>query len=249
MVLNIPPQNTFLYKSNWTHALDESLLESIIRLKHEHDMAGTVVPKPFFDIVAADMAYDLGVTMPWEALYDRLQFLESRYLSFKALVKEDGVRWDEPNNIVVATDDTWKTILKKNQLAGAYYRQAEPAYYQLYNMFGPKEEMQVQENEVIVISDTTVPLVATNPDGPEVVAETSDTVLSPVWPNELKSRRKLFDDDQSNGTRESSKGRQTMPPPPRPLKIQRRPPLPNASPCDSSCASSSPGGWWKNMNN
>ena len=57
------------------------------------------------------MAYDLGVTMPWEALY-RLQFLESRYLSFKALVKEDGVRWDEPNNIGVATDDTWMTILK-----------------------------------------------------------------------------------------------------------------------------------------
>ncbi|KAG6433260.1 hypothetical protein SASPL_104868 [Salvia splendens] len=240
MALNIPPQNTFLYKSNWTHALDESLLESIIRLKHEHDMAGTVIPKPFFDIVAAYMAYDLGVTMPWEALYDRLQFLESRYLSFKALVKEDGVRWDEPNNIVVATDDTWTTILKKNQLAGAYYRQAEPTYYQLYNMFGPKEEMQVQENEVIVISDTTVPLVATNPDGPEVVAETSDTVLSPVWLNELKSRRKLFNDDQSNGTRESSNGRQTMPPPPCPLKIQRRPPMPNASPCGSSCASSSP---------
>ncbi|XP_047951716.1 uncharacterized protein LOC125197032 [Salvia hispanica] len=109
------------------------------------------------------MAYDLGVTMPWEALY-RLQFLESRYLSFKALVKEDGVRWDEPNNIGVATDDTWMTILKKHKLAGAYYRQSEPAYYQLCIMFGPKEEMQVQENEVIVISDTTIPLVATNPD-------------------------------------------------------------------------------------
>lgn len=43
MALNIPPQKSFLYKSNWTHALDESLLESIIRLKHEHDMTGTVV--------------------------------------------------------------------------------------------------------------------------------------------------------------------------------------------------------------
>ncbi|KAG6388887.1 hypothetical protein SASPL_150323 [Salvia splendens] len=63
--------------------------------------------------------------------------------------------------------------------------------------------MQVQENEVIVISDTIVPLVATNPDSPKFVAETSDRVLSPVWPNELKSRRKLFDDDQSNGTRDS----------------------------------------------
>ncbi|KAG6430159.1 hypothetical protein SASPL_108221 [Salvia splendens] len=176
MALNIPPQNTFLYKSNWTHALNENLLESIIRLKHDHDMAGTVVPKLFFDIAAADMAYDLRVTMPWEALYDRLQFLESRYLSFKALVKEDC---------------------------------------------------------------TPLSHFATNPDGPEVVAETSDTVLSPVWPNELKSRRKLFDDDQSNGARESSNGRQTMPPPPRPLKIQCRPPMPNASPCGSSCASSS----------
>ncbi|KAG6397524.1 hypothetical protein SASPL_143693 [Salvia splendens] len=227
MALNIPPQNTFLYKSNWTHALDENLLETIISLKHEHDMTGTVVPKPFFNIAAADMAYNLGVSMPWEALYDRLQFLESRYLSFKALVKEDG----------------------KNRLAGAYYRLAEPAYYQLYNMFGPKEETQDWENEVIVISDTTIPLVATNPDGPALVAETEDTVLSPVWPNELKSRRKLFDDDQSDGTRESSSGRHTMPPPPCPRKIQRRPPMPNAFPCGSSCACSSPGGWWKNMNN
>lgn len=32
-------------------------------------MTGIVVPKPFFDIAAADMAYDLGC-MPWEALYD-----------------------------------------------------------------------------------------------------------------------------------------------------------------------------------
>ncbi|KAL1543875.1 hypothetical protein AAHA92_20794 [Salvia divinorum] len=73
MSLNIPPWKTFFYKANWTHALDESLLQAINRLKQEHGLEGIAIPKPFFHIAAADIAYDLGVNMPWDALYDRLQ--------------------------------------------------------------------------------------------------------------------------------------------------------------------------------
>lgn len=112
MALNIPPQNTYFYKFNWATNVDQCLLDSIIRLNHENDLQGTVIPKPFFITAASDIEYELGIKLEWDALYERWQFLEQRYLSFTALVKEDGMQWIMEDNVVVARDETWVSIFK-----------------------------------------------------------------------------------------------------------------------------------------
>ncbi|KAL1565091.1 hypothetical protein AAHA92_07353 [Salvia divinorum] len=166
-----------------------------------------------------------------------------------------------PNNVIDATDEPWTSILKKNKLAGAYYYVGESTFNQLAIMFGPKVLKQEQDKEVIVVSDTTVLVVATEPIDSEGRADTVETVISPVWAKEPKVRWKLFDEDQNNGDHElSTEGTEyyyAMAPdenvekrqsPPRPREVCGRPPIPNASPAASSCASSSPIGWWGKLN-
>ncbi|KAL1556310.1 hypothetical protein AAHA92_11954 [Salvia divinorum] len=249
MALNIPPQYTYFYKSNWAPNIDQSLLDSIIRLKLENDLEGMVIPKPFFIIAASDIEYDLGIQLQWNALYERLQFLEQRYLSFKALVKEDGTQWIMGENVVIASDETWASIFKKNKLASAYYYEGEPEFNRLSVMFGPKEIKEEKRDDVIVLSDNTIPATST------------EVIISEGLENEAKgpkSRRKLFDEATRAGDCESTNitirshyyimgpngklERKMFSPKPR--KNDGRPPIPNASPGGSSCASSaSPVGW------
>ena len=116
-------------------------------------------------------------------------------------------------------------------------------------MFGPKEVKQEKMDDVIVLSDDTIPATST-----EVITP-NNNVKESKGP---KSRRKLFDEGTRVGDCESTNTKVVhhyyiMGPngklerkmfSPKPLKNDGRPPLPNASPGGSSCASSaSPLGW------
>ncbi|KAL1544819.1 hypothetical protein AAHA92_21622 [Salvia divinorum] len=212
---NFKDQNEYFYHGGWTPEMDNLLLTSILREKQMHSFEGTVIPVEFLYEAEATIEEETGVRVNRDDVYNRLQFLEHRYRSFKGLVDHAGTRWDKPSNKVFASEKTWTAILKNSEFIGAYTVDGEPGFKQMQMLFSGDGLKQNKNQEVITISDTTVEDVEidkTNRLGKvHVRGQSSSATLNP-------SNR--FDEVGNISDRESSNGKQV-----------------------ASCASSSPNAW------
>ncbi|KAL7104208.1 hypothetical protein ACP275_08G228700 [Erythranthe tilingii] len=63
-----------------------------------------------------------------------------------------GVEYDETSNVVTASDEVWKTILKAHTFAFAYRTYGDSEWEELKTIFAPRVVEQKPGNEVIVLS-------------------------------------------------------------------------------------------------
>ncbi|KAG6393033.1 hypothetical protein SASPL_147263 [Salvia splendens] len=210
------------------------------------------MPSQFLYEAQAAIQSEVGCRISRDDLYDRLHVLEQRYRTFKYIDDLPSTYWDIHRGKVVASDEVWKSIIKKNNFASAYYYRDDPEFPQLESLFGEKATKPERNRSVIVISDSTCP-VSDGGGSKAVKPVVSEEVTSPVGADLLKSRRKLFtrelgplDVDSINykghnyyaiGPKEEKKYKFEDVYPPRPRQLDGKKPINSYG---SSCGSSTP---------
>ncbi|KAL1559251.1 hypothetical protein AAHA92_09612 [Salvia divinorum] len=149
-----------------------------------------------------NQASQVGCELTNAELSSWLKVLKYRYNTFKEVVGTHGVRWDVHNNFVVADEEMWKKMFKRNPFVGAYYHRGEPDFYLLATVFG-LSDVKIEDGyetitisdtiEVIAISDPTVP-IAPGPGLPSDSPADPNEVASPILGGATRVRRKLFDE-------------------------------------------------------
>ncbi|KAL1533123.1 hypothetical protein AAHA92_33052 [Salvia divinorum] len=163
-------------------------------MKHDLKWEGTMIPSQFLYEAQVAIQKEVDCMFSWDDLYDRLQLLEQRYHTFKEIVDVPSTYHNSHRNKVVVSDEVWRSIIKKNRFASAYYYRDEPEFPQLESLFGPKVIKSEPKSNVIVISDSTCPV--SDGGGFKTMKPTeSEELSSPVGADLLKSRRKLFTSD------------------------------------------------------
>ncbi|KAL1549623.1 hypothetical protein AAHA92_17703 [Salvia divinorum] len=237
--MNIPLQLCFLYKKCWTPEIDTVLVDTIVRLKDQTKWVLTEFPNYFFFTAAKEIKNLRGTCFTEDELRKRVKFMQVRYQTFKEIINHEGAFWDMPSKSVIVADDVWIKIFKKNAFAAAYYYNHEPLYNKLVMLFGMEDVKIEDEKEVIVISETTEKL-PTEDTNYFTYDEGSEEVNSPFIFPSPNVRRKLFVEDGDQTDRESTTlGRDRVLPKP-PLVPSGK----EKSSRASSCASTSPIGWW-----
>ncbi|KAG6407441.1 hypothetical protein SASPL_130432 [Salvia splendens] len=84
--------------------------------------------------------------------------LEQRYRTFKDIDDLPSTYWDIHRHKGVASNEVWKSIIKRNTFASAYYHREEPEFSQLDSVFGPRVTKSQHNSSVIVISESTCPV-------------------------------------------------------------------------------------------
>ncbi|KAL1550735.1 hypothetical protein AAHA92_18663 [Salvia divinorum] len=198
----ISNQASFFYRGKWNHEMDKILLSTIIKLNHCSGWDGIVVHETVLLEAGKIILGQVGCELTNAELSSRLKVLKSRYNTFKEVVNTHGVRWDVDNNFVVADEEMWKKMFKRNPFVGAYYHRDESDFYLLATVFGLSdikiedghETIMISDTiEVIAISDPTVP-IAPGPGLPSASPADPDEVTSPILGGATRVRRKLFDD-------------------------------------------------------
>ncbi|KAL1562981.1 L10-interacting MYB domain-containing protein-like [Salvia divinorum] len=203
-------QNDYLYQGVWTHELDNLLLSSILREKQLHKFEGTVIPVEFLYEAEATIEEDTCTCVNRDDVYNRLQFLESRYRTFKSLVEHPGTRLDSMSNKVFATEKTWTTILKKNPFAGAYTNNGEPEFKLLQKLFSGEFNVREKSIETIVLSDNTIDLnLFDGEDRGKAHVTGEDVSLKNKHKGKLHPR-KLFDESAHHLDRESTNAEEVL---------------------------------------
>ncbi|KAL1560057.1 hypothetical protein AAHA92_10322 [Salvia divinorum] len=242
MADQIPLQEVFLYKSNWTAEKDSLMLSIIAKSKTKGEWDGSVIPFDLLEHAANVLMAKMGLPFTSHDVYERFRFFEHRYRAF-----------------------TLKVIFKKNNLCSAYYYYGDPEYRQLTQLFGPLTVKKEHHTEVVIISDGTAPLGEQTmpshrgrpPASPTLVV--SESVYSPITTNATKLRSRLFDEDELNvdgGPTMEASGNFYMPIQDGELiskcaKTNMRKPSkktikPSSSPHASSCRSTSTTAWRRN---
>ncbi|KAL1559966.1 hypothetical protein AAHA92_10242 [Salvia divinorum] len=86
MAANVPRQESFFYKSNWTAEVDSLMLSVITNSKNMAEWDGTVISIHVLEQVSTVIAAELGLTFSWRELYERFRFFEHRYRAFKVVL-------------------------------------------------------------------------------------------------------------------------------------------------------------------
>ncbi|KAG6430352.1 hypothetical protein SASPL_108417 [Salvia splendens] len=185
----IPPQAVFFYKGKWTPEMDAMLLSTLITLRRGREWEDGNVPEDVLRNVRDVIMHPFGMDLTTDDIAGRVKLLKARYISFKKLVKTNGVQWNPQHRIVVASDSTWNFIFKRDASAAAYFYRDEPDFSLLASFFGqfdvkvefPQEVIAISDNsaEVIVLSDSDVPY-APNRVQPIYSPSDSDEVTSPM---------------------------------------------------------------------
>ncbi|KAL1532259.1 hypothetical protein AAHA92_32288 [Salvia divinorum] len=265
MADQIPLQEVFLYKSNWTAEKDSFVLSIIAKSKTKGEWDGSVIPFDLLEHAVGVLTAEMGLPFTSRDVYERFRFLEHRYRAFKLVLDTEGVFWNVNTNVVFTSESIWKAIFKKNNLCSAYYYYGDPEYRRLTQLFGPLTVKKERHTEVVIISDGTAPLGEQTmpshrgrpPASPTLVV--SESVYSPITTNATKLRRRLFDEDGLNvdgGPTIEAPGIFYVPIQdgeliPKCAKTNTRNPSkktikPSASPHASSCGSTSSIAWWRN---
>ncbi|KAL1555066.1 hypothetical protein AAHA92_15550 [Salvia divinorum] len=201
MGTKIPRQALFFYKSNWTVEADSMMLSVVVNARNKTGWGGSVIPINVLEEAADAMTAGFSVPFTWRDLYIHFQFFEQRYIAFKVVLDTSGVIWDMHSNVVTTEETVWKEIIKKNNLGATYYYSMEPEFLRLKFLFGPQGLKQESNSDVIVISDTTIPVEDENEEKHQtewfydMTAAMSESVNSPLLVNAPKMRRKLFVSD------------------------------------------------------
>ncbi|KAL1545248.1 hypothetical protein AAHA92_21995 [Salvia divinorum] len=165
MADQIPLQEVFLYKSNWTAEKDSLVLSIIAKSKTKGEWDGSVIPFDLLEHAAGVLTTEMGLPFTSRDVYDRFRFFEHRYRAFKLVLDTKGVFWNVNTNVVFASESIWKAIFKKNNLCSAYYYYGDPEYRRLTQLFGPfiilscaadysmKMDFSVPENFYVPIQD------------------------------------------------------------------------------------------------
>ncbi|KAG6418783.1 hypothetical protein SASPL_120988 [Salvia splendens] len=185
----IPPQAVFFYKGKRTPEMDAMLLSTLITLRRGREWEDGNVPEDVLRNVRDVIMHPFGMDLTTDDIAGRVKLLKARYISFKKLVKTNGVQWNPQHRIVVASDSTWNFIFKRDASAAAYFYRDEPDFSLLASFFGqfdvkvefPQEVIAISDNsaEVIVLSDSDVP-DAPNRVQPIYSPSDSDEVTSPM---------------------------------------------------------------------
>ncbi|KAL1547626.1 hypothetical protein AAHA92_15958 [Salvia divinorum] len=232
--MNIPDQTAFFYNGNWS-------AES-----------------------AQELQTTAGVIFSEVELSDRVQFMRSRYTTFKDVLRHCGAWWDFPSKSIIASDEVWEKIIKKNSFAGAYYYKEEPLYSKLACLFGMDDVKVEGAKEVIVISETNEVILIEDLKSQDL-GEHDEKVNSPAIFPRPTVRRKLFECEAEIKDRESTtelgiyfidlapdgqlctrmeKGREFAK---HPIVTPKTDGPGTRSPHASSCGSNSPIGWWPHL--
>ncbi|KAG6410397.1 hypothetical protein SASPL_128455 [Salvia splendens] len=186
----IPPQAVFFYKGKWTPEMDAMLLSTLITLRRGREWEDGNVPEDVPRNVRDVIMHPFGMDLTTDDIAGRVKLLKARYISFKKLVKTNGVQWNPQHKIVFASDSTWNFIFK---VAGCFghgiFLSGRTRFSLLASFFGqfdvkvefPQEVIAISDNsaEVIVISDSDVP-DAPNRVQPIYSTSDSDEVTSPM---------------------------------------------------------------------
>ena len=105
-------QDEYLYHGIWTAELDNLIVSSILREKQLHQFVGFVFPPEFLYEAEATIEEETGIRVSRDDVYNRLQFLERRYRTFKSLVDHPNTRFEPSSNKIFASGKTWTAILK-----------------------------------------------------------------------------------------------------------------------------------------
>ncbi|KAG6433132.1 hypothetical protein SASPL_104740 [Salvia splendens] len=220
--MNIRPQALFFYRGKWPANLDDQLLTTVVRMKDELHVEGSVIPEETLVEARAKIEARFGKGEDRGSLWfgftsdecqERLQFLHTRLETFNVVVSTPNVWWSSKLKVVDATDSVWSQLLKCHPLADAYYHKEEAEYRRLTVIFIPRDVKQesfdspakfAAPEEVIVLSNTTSNhrdvINLTVCDSPF-----SEEVNSPATLISEKVKRKLFDEgDVESSDRESS---------------------------------------------
>ncbi|KAL1534764.1 hypothetical protein AAHA92_30903 [Salvia divinorum] len=138
--MDIPPHELFFFKEKWSTELDDLLLATFVRVRQSY--------------VRKALAYR---NKPYSR-HDRVQLLETRYQTFRAVVATPGVWWEPKMKVVVADDRVWLQIFKYHMCAVAYYPQDEAEFHRMAILFGPidvkvessEETKKVVEKEIVI---------------------------------------------------------------------------------------------------
>ncbi|KAG6385635.1 hypothetical protein SASPL_154471 [Salvia splendens] len=239
---------------DWNNKQDQMAADmwmriKLLRVKHQqrlHKFKGTVIPQEFLYETEATIEEETGTRVNRDDIYNRLQFLERRYQTFKSLVEHPNTRFEPSSNKVFASEKTWTTILKKNDFAGAYTKNGEPEFKLLKMLFSGDINVSENDIETVALSDNTIDL---NLDADEGQCE--DYVSGYNHDSHLLPR-KLFNESSHSRDCESSNSMEI-----RDRELGQRPEnfiyhgFDNAptrtvdSSNSSSCASSNPTLWWR----
>ncbi|KAL1546424.1 hypothetical protein AAHA92_23024 [Salvia divinorum] len=198
--INLSHQAAFLYKGDWSPSCDTIFVDCLISLKGETHWTRSVFPSWFLLTAAEEIKNNVGVIFSEIDLKDHVEVLRTRYHTFKDVLRHRGAFWDMPTKFVIAPDEVWEKILKKNSFAAAYYYHEEPIYSKLACLFG-MDDVKVEgeklegKKEVVVISDNT-DQISTKDCICDNLDEKDDEVTSPaVFPRPMV-RRKLFEEQR-----------------------------------------------------
>ncbi|KAG6416705.1 hypothetical protein SASPL_124141 [Salvia splendens] len=132
----IPPQAVFFYKGKWTTEMDAMLLSTLITLRRGREWEDGNVPEDVLRNVRDVIMHPFGMDLTTDDIAGRVKLLKARYISFKKLVKTNGVQWNPQHRIVVASDSTWNFIFKRDASATTYFYRDEPDFSLLASFFG-----------------------------------------------------------------------------------------------------------------
>ncbi|KAL1564635.1 hypothetical protein AAHA92_06951 [Salvia divinorum] len=177
----VPPQAAFFYKRPWTPELDRKLLSTVIRLKETNPWEGAIIPQVEITEASKIIAGEHDIQLTCDELSTLLEVLKARYNTFNEVLATSGVTWKINANLVVATEEVWSQILKRNTFAGAYYHHDEPNFSMLAMLFGLTNVKTEDDTKVIIVSNTTQ-VIRPAEDGTEVIV-ISDTT-SVIHPTE-----------------------------------------------------------------
>ncbi|KAL7143813.1 hypothetical protein ABFS83_08G216100 [Erythranthe nasuta] len=82
----------------------------------------------------------------------KLGILKTIHTTFGYMLSLPGVEYDETSNVVTASDEVWKTILKAHTFAFAYRTYGDSEWGELKTIFAPRVVEQKPGDEVIVLS-------------------------------------------------------------------------------------------------
>lgn len=117
MELNIPGPDAFLYKGNWSAECDDILVKCLIKLKAETQWSLNHFPSWFLLAAQRQIQQNEGVFFSEQQLSQRVEFLHTRYKTFKAVVHTRGAHWDMENKFIRALDELWLKIIKVSLFA------------------------------------------------------------------------------------------------------------------------------------
>ncbi|KAL2250237.1 UNVERIFIED_CONTAM: hypothetical protein Sindi_2497400 [Sesamum indicum] len=75
----------------------------------------------------------------------KLRLLRLRYDTFRKVIADRGVSWDENTNLMRGSYDEWRRIFRATPFARAYRSQGERQWWELKEIFG-RDEVSASDN-------------------------------------------------------------------------------------------------------